>query len=494
MLRVTVTLALNNGHARSACLRLCESRTFPRMDRAVAEGDAAGDEVLCEENGVTWYEKRVPGNLAPGPERTKLLAANRARKKRAHEADKRARTKSSDVEQNRPARSAADRMVLYRKRAAQGQIAPSQRADGLQQSDVRFEERPTPNGANAYMHELSPEKPLDGESHRRLRRRRAKRIVDARATTERSVAHEAAAEEERAQTRRRKRVENQQLHECAVRASLYCGNRLTAVMPEILGEHDCPFDRIRVMITFSRAHEQFEALLAKSRYANDAAILAAWERQSARTRALSRSNPNTNPNPNACRCKWDFREKYPPTSRCPSGSTREKYEWAFEQLFGEGSERQGGDRVPFFVQEAVLLWLGEHGMTGWAKHSVTVTTTVSENVFRQVTPWKIWKPALNSLASLVAPLQVPRRHDQVAELEREIQAAAREVEEIGEVADSEPQYALAKSGLQVCAQEAAMIAASDKLRLLQRELEDALNLDRWFHWNIGEVWRHHRSP
>ena len=133
-------------------------------------------------------------------------------------------------------------------------------------------------------------------------------------------------------------------------------------------------------------------------------------------------------------------------------------------------------------------------MTGWAKHSVTVTTTVSENVFRQVTPWKIWKPALNSLASLVAPLQVPRRHDQVAELEREIQAAAREVEEIGEVADSEPQYALAKSGLQVCAQEAAMIAASDKLRLLQRELEDALNLDRWFHWNIGEVWRHHRSP
>ena len=66
-------------------------------NRVVAVGDAAGNKVQLEKHGVIWYEKRVPDDLAlpAGLEQTKLLGSNRARKKRACETDKRARTQSS---------------------------------------------------------------------------------------------------------------------------------------------------------------------------------------------------------------------------------------------------------------------------------------------------------------------------------------------------------------------------------------------------------------
>ena len=34
------------------------------MDRPLAEGDVASDEVLREKDGVSWYELRVPDDLA----------------------------------------------------------------------------------------------------------------------------------------------------------------------------------------------------------------------------------------------------------------------------------------------------------------------------------------------------------------------------------------------------------------------------------------------
>ena len=194
------------------------------------------------------------------------------------------------------------------------------------------------------------------------------------------------------------------------------------------------------------------------------------------------------------------------------------YAWVFEQLFGEGSERRDGDRVPFFVQQAVWIWLQGHGMGRWAAHPIAVTTTVGEGVLRRVTPWKIKKRVLNPLGSLVAPVVIPLRQDGISDLEGRIAQAAQDVEQSSKAhADFcrslppcpddpwwDKPFLKNPSDMHQWTNKAMVMsyfgevdesvgptadrlhneaeAASDKLRLLQRELEDNLSpgLERWF--------------
>ena len=129
----------------------------------------------------------------------------------------------------------------------------SNRRVGGQGEDVQFEERPTPRGQNTYMHELTPD---DG----RLRRRRAKRIVDRRAAADRgpsvgSVECHAAAEEA--------------IEETAVTLSIQAEK--DELMSRGVSESDC-----RLSIREQHAVEQRFELFG---YSTDSALMCLWRRR-----------------------------------------------------------------------------------------------------------------------------------------------------------------------------------------------------------------------
>ena len=79
-------------------------------------------------------------------------------------------------------------------RKEQGHAAPLAKPSRRvhQNNDAQFEEAPTPHCVNTYMRELSPDDAHEHDARERglLRRRRAKRITDARLGAERAASTE----------------------------------------------------------------------------------------------------------------------------------------------------------------------------------------------------------------------------------------------------------------------------------------------------------------